>query len=297
MSQQRSASPADQTGSWLASIAAHGGGLAVLIVAGILSVKTGTECHSTIICTYANAPFLPSFLRALVVWYWWAIVALVLWAWSKRSAKPLSLKPSVILAQLAAGCLLAGLHMALLSQVVLQLSRVWPTWGRFFLPFPSYSGERFSLDLTIYAFIFISSSLIRSQVDARRASMQSSELQRQLSQAQLQALQMQLEPHLLSNTLNSISSLVDLHRNGEASEAIAHLNTILRTALERGTPAKVPLHEDVKAFRATLPSGRCASPIASRFTSTRLPRRLRVLFHPSFCSRLLRTQSSTGSLP
>ena len=191
-------------------------------------------------------------LRALVVWYWWAIVALVLWAWSKSSARPLSLQLSVILAQLAAGCFLAGIHMELLNQTVKVLSRVWPVWGRFFPPHGSYSGERFSLDLTIYAFIFISSSLIRSQVDARRASMQRSELQRQLSQAQLQALQMQLEPHFLFNTLNSISSLVDLHRNSEASEAIAHLNTILRTALERGTPAKIPLSEEVNAIESYL---------------------------------------------
>ena len=82
--------------------------------------------------------------------------------------------------------------------------------------------------------------------------MQRSELERQLSQAQLQNLQMQLEPHFLFNTLNSISSLVDLRRNREASEAIAHLNTILRTALERGAPAKVPFHEELKGIESYL---------------------------------------------
>jgi hypothetical protein len=252
MSQPTSAKPSTGITALLAPIAAHGRSLAVLTVAGILSFKTGVECHSTIICTYPSAPFLPSLLRALVVWYWWAIVALVLWAWSSRSAKPLTLHPSMIFAQLAAGCMLAALHIALLHRTVILLSGIWPTWGHFFTPSGGYSGERFSIDLTIYTFIFISSSLIRSQVDARSAFMQRSELQRQLSQAQLQALQMQLEPHFLFNTLNSISSLVDLHRNNEASEAIAHLNTILRTALERGTPAKIPLHQEFKAIESYL---------------------------------------------
>ncbi len=246
------ATPSSQNGGSLAHVAAHSRSLAVLVVAGILSCKTGMECHSTVILSYPDAPFVPSLLRAFVVWYWWAVVALVLWAWMERSAKPLGLQPRVILTQLAAGCVLAGLHMALLSETVIVLSGHWPSWGRFFAPFGRYSGERFSLDLTIYAFIYISSSLIRSQIDARRASMQRSELQRQLSQAQLQALQMQLEPHFLFNTLNSIASLVDLHRNDEASEAIAHLNTILRASLERGTSAKVPFHEEFAAIQSYL---------------------------------------------
>ena len=226
--------------------------VAILVVAAILSLKTGMECHGTVVLSYPDAPFLPSLLRALVVWYWWALVALVLWAWSERSVKPLSFSPRIIMAQLAVGCVLAGMHMALLNQTVIALGQHWPSWGRFFAPFGRYCGERFSLDLTIYSFIYIFSSLIRARVDARSASMQRIELERQLSQAQLHALQMQLEPHFLFNTLNSISSLVDLQRNGEASEALTHLNTILRTALERGTPVKVPFHEELRTIQSYL---------------------------------------------
>ena len=110
--------------------------------------------------------------------------------------------------------------------------------------------------------LVISASLLRSQADSHIANMQKSELERQLSQAQLQALQMQLEPHFLFNALNSITSLVDLHQNEEASRALARLNTIFSTALERETPAKVPSAKSSKPFRATSRSRRCASETA-----------------------------------
>jgi len=45
---------------------------------------------------------------------------------------------------------------------------------------------------------------IQSQIRAQREAIQSLSLQRQLSAAHLQALQMQLEPHFLFNTLNAI---------------------------------------------------------------------------------------------
>ena len=142
--------------------------------------------------------------------------------------------------------------MGLLRLTMLALGAHWPLWGRYFQPLGRFSSDRFWLDLTIYGFIYISISLLRMRVDARTASMQKNNLERQLSQAQLQALQMQLEPHFLFNTLNSIDSLVDLRRNEEASHALAHLNTILRTALERGTPAKVPFHEEMRAIESYL---------------------------------------------
>lgn len=224
----------------------------MVAVAAILTVKTAMECHSTLQLAHFDAPFLPSFLRAVVVWYWWAGVALVLWMFGKHSSKPLLLSKTAIAMQLVVGCCLAAAHMALLRVTMLTLGAHWPAWGLYFRPLGHLSGERFSLDLTIYGFIYISSALIRLQVDARTASMQKNDLERQLSQAQLQALQMQLEPHFLFNTLNSITSLVDLQRNDEASLALGHLNTILRTALERGTPAKVPFHEELRAIESYL---------------------------------------------
>jgi LytS/YehU family sensor histidine kinase len=72
------------------------------------------------------------------------------------------------------------------------------------------------------------------------------ELQKQLSAARLRALQMQLEPHFLFNTLNAITTLMELERKHEAVEMLSHLNTILKSTLARSVPEKVPLSQELE---------------------------------------------------
>ena len=76
----------------------------------------------------------------------------------------------------------------------------------------------------------------KHQTAAQQDAMRSVELQRQLSSAHLRALQMQLEPHFIFNTMNAITTLVELDRKQDALEVLAHLNTILKTGLKRTTP-------------------------------------------------------------
>ena len=57
---------------------------------------------------------------------------------------------------------------------------------------------------------------------------------------------MQIEPHFLFNTLNAITTLVELGRQSEATEMIGHLNAILKSTLKRTTPEKVPLSQELE---------------------------------------------------
>src|SRR5207245_153138 len=71
-----------------------------------------------------------------------------------------------------------------------------------------------------------------------------SELERSLSQAKLQALQMQLNPHFLFNTLHAISSLV--HKDAEAADRmITRLSDLLRYALKSTESEEVPLRQEL----------------------------------------------------
>ena len=72
-----------------------------------------------------------------------------------------------------------------------------------------------------------------------------SQLEAQLTQAELQALRMQLHPHFLFNTLHSISTLV--RDEPDAAEAmIARLSELLRLALETAGAQLIPLHQEVE---------------------------------------------------
>ncbi|MGH9703014.1 MAG: sensor histidine kinase [Candidatus Acidiferrales bacterium] len=79
----------------------------------------------------------------------------------------------------------------------------------------------------------------------REGELRSSQLTAQLAEARLQALQMQLHPHFLFNTLNSISTLV--HRDPEAADRmIARLSELLRMTLEDGGVQEVPLQKELE---------------------------------------------------
>jgi two-component system, LytTR family, sensor kinase len=65
------------------------------------------------------------------------------------------------------------------------------------------------------------------------------------SQAQLQALKMQLHPHFLFNTLNGVVGLVRDQRNKEAVGMLAGLSDLLRHTLDSAGKQEVPLREEL----------------------------------------------------
>jgi len=69
------------------------------------------------------------------------------------------------------------------------------------------------------------------------------ELETRLAQARLQALRMQLNPHFLFNTLNSIASLV--HEQPQAEEMIEALSDLLRLTLSASDRQEVALREEL----------------------------------------------------
>ena len=78
----------------------------------------------------------------------------------------------------------------------------------------------------------------------RERELRAAELEKRLTEARLQALQMQLNPHFLFNTLHAISSL--MHRDVEAAERmLVQLSDLLRRALESTDTQEVPLREEL----------------------------------------------------
>ncbi|HRH46231.1 MAG TPA: histidine kinase, partial [Pyrinomonadaceae bacterium] len=88
-----------------------------------------------------------------------------------------------------------------------------------------------------------------------------------LVQAQLQALKMQLQPHFLFNTLNSISSLV-LKNPTQAQTMIAKLGDFLRMTLDFNENQMVLLSEELRFLRSYL-----------EIEQTRFSEKLQVIFN------------------
>jgi signal transduction histidine kinase len=106
----------------------------------------------------------------------------------------------------------------------------------------------------VYAVLRAIAYYRQSRERERRAAaleLQTSELQRQLAQAQLETLRSQLNPHFLFNTLNMISSV--MYENVDrADHMIAALSRMLRSSLQEPAGARVPLHHELEFVRSAV---------------------------------------------
>jgi len=81
---------------------------------------------------------------------------------------------------------------------------------------------------------------------ALRLELRSAQLESQLTRAHLSALNMQLQPHFLFNTLNAIMVLVRQQKNREAEEMLGGLSDLLRCVLDDVDAQEVSLRRELE---------------------------------------------------
>jgi two-component system LytT family sensor kinase len=93
---------------------------------------------------------------------------------------------------------------------------------------------------------------IRYFVEAREREVQMARLSEQLSSTRLAALQAQLNPHFLFNSLNTIAVLVRDRDTATATRVIEQLSEVLRSTLAVGQANEVALAEELTLVRQYL---------------------------------------------
>ena len=129
-----------------------------------------------------------------------------------------------------------------------------PTFERlfdiYFLPpaGPAFWAMNFSiLAIALTAFAAVRSHRLRVQAlwDAAQTELRHARLEVQLAEARLLALQAQINPHFLLNSLNAIAGLVQLGERDRAFDAIGQIGELLRMALRAGQELNVKLADEV----------------------------------------------------
>ena len=116
----------------------------------------------------------------------------------------------------------------------------WTYWHRL----TYYLDSELLNNLVIFWFTFCIFRAIVYYQDLRERQFAAARLETELTQAQLRALRMQLNPHFLFNTMNSVSSLMRSDMEA-ADQVLEQLSSMLRISLDRGEQQLIPLTEEV----------------------------------------------------
>jgi two-component system LytT family sensor kinase len=127
---------------------------------------------------------------------------------------------------------------------------------------PTAGGKQLTFWQQMWRYSFIDAFFYGGIVAVERAAhyyrlyidrrVRASELEAQVSRAQLQALQMQIRPHFLFNALNTISGLVRTDDKDAATTMLAGLGDLLRLLLRSDGAQEVPVRQELEVIQRYL---------------------------------------------
>lgn len=223
--------------------------LAVLGIGTALGVTAGVATLQVV-----GPPGAPALSRLIFVsntsyWVLWSVVALgALWLGRRvpfTDGRPIR----AFFVHAAASLLFAFVHLKLWTLAVvlwrgtmmgepLALG-MWLTDRRWLLRW------QVEWELTMYWALIGLAHALTFRAESRARALAAARLDADLSQAKLQALQRQMHPHFLFNTLQSISILMH-HRVDAAEQMIERLGALLRASLRRDDNHLVPLSRELE---------------------------------------------------
>jgi anti-sigma regulatory factor (Ser/Thr protein kinase) len=206
-----------------------------LITAANLYVAMITHGHS----------FTRLVLFSVSVWWPWAFAApAIAWLAERFPIAPVSTRNVLVhvLAAIAAG---VGHCAAWIGLTVAIQPFDAMTIQEFGDPFIYSVAARLPSELLIYTATLV--AILAADYRRRLR-----EREQSLSAARLHALELQLQPHFLFNTLHSIAALVRGRRDADAIEMITGLSDLLRYTLDRAGRQQVPLEEEAAILRRYL---------------------------------------------
>ena len=120
---------------------------------------------------------------------------------------------------------------------------------------PAFWAMNFSiLAIALAAFAAVRSHRLRLAAiwDAAQTDLRGARLEAQLAEARLLALQAQINPHFLLNSLNAIASLVQVGERDRAFDAIGRLGELLRMAMRSGSDLNLTLGDEMDFLQSYL---------------------------------------------
>jgi two-component system LytT family sensor kinase len=204
-------------------------------------------CQRYIERAYAGSP--TSWAKVLTAWaacayLWAALTPFVLWLARRfpfgreRWARPL-------LIHVGAGILISiahlGVYLLALQLLLGDAERTFASFGNWW----QMVVAELHFNFLLYSAIVGLSHALNHYRQKRERELAAAQFEAELAQAQLDALRLQLQPHFLFNTLNTISVLMlkDVNR---ARQTLGHLSELLRALLKHSETHEVTLKQELE---------------------------------------------------
>ena len=220
--------------------------LVIFLGATVLGVFSAIQAYNYV-ALFSERPQPLAILLGLNMsyWYGWAVLApIVLWLartyrferfkWTRALAVHV---PAVFIVTFAHAMLLGAGKVATMRFLAGREVDWWlGVRERYFL--------YFDWEMMTYWAIIAASHAFHYYRESQERALTTAQLQTRLAEARLQALQRQLHPHFLFNTLHTISAL--MHRDIDAADSmLGRLSDLLRLTLERVGTQMVPLKDEL----------------------------------------------------
>jgi sensor histidine kinase YesM len=190
---------------------------------------------------------LPRMLAWQIIgWCFWGLVAPLVLRVGAGFTGPLRSNVRQVALAIALGLVLIVVHVLVKAALMVLLQPLDPV--SIYTIAAAIYGELQSAvatDLIVYVLSLLAGNLLGARRLQRHHEQRESRLQVELARAQLHALRLEIQPHFLFNTLNSVAALIRLKENGRALEMEIGLSDLMRTTVDGPTDHLVALSTEI----------------------------------------------------
>ena len=177
------------------------------------------------------------FVWQLGAWSVWAFAA----PWIVRNSARLR-----IVQLLALGAALILLQWLVMALFTVGLQPLLPVASYTFSDALSASSATLiTVNSLAFGLLLVGGRAFAAYERTRQLELRKSQLEAELTRAQLAALRLEIQPHFLFNTLNSIAALIRTRDNDAALSMLVGLSDLMRSTLERPPGQLLPLGEEL----------------------------------------------------
>ena len=230
----------------------------------VFGVISGIQVWISMITHGHSVPLLIFYYVAISEGWLLATVAIV---WLARRFPVVPARRFSVLIHVFASCVIATMHGFYWLGLMIALrpfDRMTAEISQ--LDVPNFLFYRLPLEWLFYCVVLGSAVAFEFYERYNERALQAVQLETSLADARLHALELQIQPHFLFNTLNAISGLVRVKRNDEAITMLAGLSELLRYTLDHAGDQKVPLDAELAVLRRYLEIQRARFPDRMSFT-------------------------------